>query len=722
MAEHPLGEAVRQILRSLTPKSGDTDAHLLMRFAQVGDEAAFEVLLERHGPMVWRTCRRIARQTADAEDAFQATFMVLCRKARSIGKRESLGSWLHRVAYRIALKANSRSAFRTLDEKLLPACDADPAAALLQSELRPLLDEALSQLPEKYRVPLVLCCLEGKTRARAAAELGWAEGTLSSRLAQGKELLRSQLMRRGVAPSAGVLAALLAQEGTAQALPRQLLLATLKVKSLLVLAETAGSGGQIIPAVILAKGALKTMFLTKLRIAAMVFVSIGLLGTGAGTVMHQVFADKPGAGAAPFLANDEQAREKVAPLPGGPANAAAPAQEASARKLRVVVLDLRGKPLAGARVHADMWTDSIIGASPTGEPDATGDYETNAAGIAQIELPKRLHGLGLEASTKSFAPIGTLASGKEFPSEFTFRLESGVTAGGRVVDEQGKPIAGAKVQVHAFPHARPANSDGSTAYGGRLAEGNDAATTDAEGRWRIHNVPPPADTELMLLVSHPDYVSDDFWNEAQDAAGGTTLMLRQGTATVTLTRGVILRGRVTDAAGKPIAGAIIVRGDKPSITRTPSFATDADGQFRLPPLRPRETTLTVIAPGWAPQLRHVRLQDGQPPQDFRMEPGKPIQLRIVDGAGKSIPNAYVDIVGWKGANSLSPNHPNLPKRDTKIPPRADGNGLWQWTWAPSDPVKLQIYAKGYAGYELEIAGGAPARTVTLNAEPPVTGR
>src|SRR5262249_40638721 len=129
MAEHRLGEAIRQILHSFTPQSGDTDAQLLTRFAQQGDEAAFEVLLERHGPMVWRTCRRIARQDADAEDAFQATFLVLCRKVGSIGKRESLGGWLHRVAYRIALKADSRSASGRIDEQTLHARDADPADA-----------------------------------------------------------------------------------------------------------------------------------------------------------------------------------------------------------------------------------------------------------------------------------------------------------------------------------------------------------------------------------------------------------------------------------------------------------------------------------------------------------------------------------------------------------------------------------------------------------------
>jgi RNA polymerase sigma factor (sigma-70 family) len=296
MAEHPLAKAVRQFLRSLAPHGGEQDFALLDRFAHSGEEEAFALLLERHGPMVWRTCQRLVHQPADAEDAFQATFLVLCRKARSIGRRESLGGWLHRVAYRIALKARARSISRPLDEGQLPTHDPDPTAACAQAELRLFLDEALSRLPAKYRVPLVLCCLEGKSRARAAAELGWAEGTLSSRLARGKDLLRAYLQRRGLVPSAGAVATLLAQEGAVQAVPRALVQATLKGNSVFLLSGAAGAGGAAVRAVLLAHGALRAMALTKLKITAGVLLGVGLLGLGAGKVTLQVFAEKPVAG------------------------------------------------------------------------------------------------------------------------------------------------------------------------------------------------------------------------------------------------------------------------------------------------------------------------------------------------------------------------------------------------------------------------------------------
>jgi uncharacterized GH25 family protein len=215
------------------------------------------------------------------------------------------------------------------------------------------------------------------------------------------------------------------------------------------------------------------------------------------------------------------------------------------------------------------------------------------------------------------------------------------------------------------------------------------------------------------------------WGAAQKAAGITTAMLRKGTATLTLKSGVIVRGRVTDPAGKPIKDAVVVEGNNPYDSWLPrKFPTDADGRFRLPALAPGETTLTVIAPGWAPQMRRLNLQAELPPQDFRMAPGKPIRLRIVDAAGKPVPNVYVSILGWKGSQSLqsmhNPNHPKVP--DTKIPQRANAEGIWEWKSAPDDAVKLQISMSGFAHRELEIAGGAAERTVVLKPDHRITGR
>jgi Carboxypeptidase regulatory-like domain len=269
-----------------------------------------------------------------------------------------------------------------------------------------------------------------------------------------------------------------------------------------------------------------------------------------------------------------------------------------------------------------------------------------------------------------------------------------------------------------FP-LKPAHSDGRVSYNPWLANGSDAVTTDADGRWRIKNVPNSPGVELSLLVSHPDYVSDQKWKEAQEAGGVNTSMLLKEKATLTLKRGVIVSGQVTDPAGKPIKDAIIVLGDEPYNSAAPTeFSTDADGLYRLPTLAPGETTFTVMAHGWAPQLRKVNVQAKLPPQDFHMAPGKTIRLRIVDAAGKPVAGAFVGIVNWKGGKSLqtyfNPNHTKVP--DPKIPDKADADGVYEWSWAPDDPVKLIIEAKGFPSSELEIAGGAAERTVTLTLE------
>ena len=186
---HQLGTVIQKALYKLSAErhGGLLDSQLLERFAADRDVAAFETLVWRHGPMVLATCRRILHQAQDAEDAFQATFLVLCRKAHSIRKLPSCGAWLHKVAYHIALKARARAAKRSAAQKQVPPrLTFTSADDVLWRDLRPVLDEELNRLPEKYRVVLVLHYLEGKTVAQVAEDLGWRPGTVSGRLARAK--------------------------------------------------------------------------------------------------------------------------------------------------------------------------------------------------------------------------------------------------------------------------------------------------------------------------------------------------------------------------------------------------------------------------------------------------------------------------------------------------------------------------------------------------------
>lgn len=201
---------VRLRQRFALADEGAPDADLLDRFLAQRDDAAFTALVGRHGSMVFAVCGRILGDTHAAEDAFQATFLILARRARAIRKRTSLGCWLHGVAYRAALKARARAACqRQHESEAMPPAPTDPARDVLWRDLRPVLDSTLDRLPEKYRVPLVLCYLEGRTQQEVAQLLGWRLGTLATRILRGRERLRSLLARRGVALSvAGLTTAL----------------------------------------------------------------------------------------------------------------------------------------------------------------------------------------------------------------------------------------------------------------------------------------------------------------------------------------------------------------------------------------------------------------------------------------------------------------------------------------------------------------------------------
>ncbi len=284
----PLCPVFRQLHRLLACSEAGSDAQLLQRFLAQRDESAFELLVWRHGPMVLGVCRRLLRDRHDAEDAFQATLLVLARKAGSIGKGSSVGSWLYKVAYRVALRARARR--RTCPEvqtEIEPVrWDPHPADGPGWRELRGVLDEELARLPEKYRAPVVLCYLEGLTNAEAARRLRCPPGTVKTRLAYARRLLAERLTSRGLALGAGlVLAGIVSPEASAALSPA---LAQATVRAALGMA-----GALSAPVAELTEGVLHAMFLTKLRLVTAVLAA-GLALAGAGVVSYQAPAGESG--------------------------------------------------------------------------------------------------------------------------------------------------------------------------------------------------------------------------------------------------------------------------------------------------------------------------------------------------------------------------------------------------------------------------------------------
>jgi RNA polymerase sigma factor (sigma-70 family) len=270
-----IGAALRR-LRSLlgAPDAGQPgDGDLLRRYVADRDEAAFEELLRRYGPMVLGVCRRVLADPADAEDAFQATFLVLVRRPGAVRDGERLGSWLYGVAYRVAVRARAQARARRARHRELNDMPADESASPpVENEVRALIDEEVMRLPRRYREAVVCCYLQGRTQEEAAGLLGWPRGTVSTRLNRARDLLRVRLSRRGLVLSAGVVVGLLAQA----AVPAGLLGSTLRLVGHALAGAALPAG-----AAALADATLRQLSRRKFHAALVVTLALAVAGGGA---------------------------------------------------------------------------------------------------------------------------------------------------------------------------------------------------------------------------------------------------------------------------------------------------------------------------------------------------------------------------------------------------------------------------------------------------------
>jgi RNA polymerase sigma factor (sigma-70 family) len=327
-------------LRRQPAQPADSDADLLTRFARRRDEDAFAALVARHGALVWNVCRRVVGGADAAEDCFQAVFLVLARRAASLSRPAAVASWLYGVAVRVARRARQTAlAGRQAPPGLEPAAPrSDPLDELTARELLLTLDEEVQRLPEVYRLPVILCCLEGLSQEEAARRLGCTSGSIKGRLERGRRRLRDRLGRRGVALAAA-LGVLEASRCVAPAGLMERAAVAARV------ATAPGDVGLASPgAQTLAEGVLRAMATTKLKGIAAVVLAVGLLGVGTGALAFRLGTGE----AAPPVKPADQPPQKKAPAAGQPKRPVAQATDEDAAKILAVQVDKLQQDLAAA--------------------------------------------------------------------------------------------------------------------------------------------------------------------------------------------------------------------------------------------------------------------------------------------------------------------------------------------------------------------------------------
>jgi RNA polymerase sigma factor (sigma-70 family) len=693
-------------LRDTQALSEAPDAQLLECFVRGHDEAPFAALVRRHGPMVWSVSRRVLPHEHDAEDVFQATFLLLARKAGSIRKTGSVGSWLHGVAHRLALKVRLQQARQQAREKR--AADmrqTRPNGESSASEVQAALDAALGELPEKYRAALVLCYLEGKTQEEAARRLGCPLATVRTRVARGRKLLRDRLASHGLPLSTAGLATLLIASAAPAAAPAALVKAAVQA----ALPFAAGQSAAALcskQAAGLVAGGLRAMLISKVKTVTVVLLAASLVVGAAALAQRVTAADEtakaPAGTAATLLASESKAK-------------AADEKDAIAYGGRVLGPD--GQPVAGARLFLIPSWGYIDRPAPSPVYATTG-----LDGRFQFKAPKAKfenHQMTtLAATANGHGVVWIDMDVRDKKDDVTLHLvKDDIPVVGQVIDLQGQPVQGATIRVlHikatdgedlrawlAAVQRREARSlplEGK--YFSRQLMSPEVPdlphniVTDADGRFRLTGI--GQDRLLTVQVSGPSIATQDLHILTRPGQPieipETTFYLNSQPASFTTYYGAKFRhvaepgrlivGVVRDKDTKqPLAGITLKSykvATKPISSQDIIQATtDAQGRYRLAGVPRGAGNKLVVVPGpeqpYLYSVKEVADGPGLGPitVDLDLKRGVWIEGRITDaGTGKPL-QGIVEYFALYG----NPNLPNYKGFDgapsNTVTAKADGS-------------------------------------------------
>jgi RNA polymerase sigma factor (sigma-70 family) len=641
--------AVLQLIRELSshPSSTTDDHRLLARFTASRDEAAFEALVRRHGSMVLGVCRRVLQNAHDAEDAFQATFLVLARKASSIRERDSIGGWLYRVGYHMALKSRAQAAARRKREiRAARSLQTDPLAELTGRELLTVLDEELQGLPECERVALVFCYLESKTCEAAARDAGCSESTLKRRLERGKERMRTRLARRGVTLPTALLLAGLATSANA-AVPTALTAAVVKA-SLLAAEGMIAAGGGAAQAAALAGDAIRAVTVNQLKTIGTLLLAVTLLGVGTGLVVSKL---QP-------AVTSPVGQEPRRPVAATAAMKPAPAEHKTMH-VSGQILGARGSRLSGADVAILGLPKMALrsGDLSSRQPVLLGSTNTDREGRFRLDVKRtystHFNGVTVIAGHAGYT-VGWMAldpDAEESVADLHLAPEQVLHA--RFFDVRGQPAAGVVVRVRVVCHV--GRDERAEVYalppGTEPAAWPKAAITAKDGRIEIHGV--GRDVTVTLGVQDDRFATQGFTvaNDAKVEAGELLRVLEpaqiiEGTVTYADTGKVSPAARLTVYAANAAPGAWLGMDGR----------ADEKGRFRFNPLPGNYFAVSAYAPDGEPYLalqKRIQWPKAAAKQqvDLKLPRGVLVRGEVVEGgARKAVAKAIVQFIPREAHN------------------------------------------------------------------------
>jgi RNA polymerase sigma factor (sigma-70 family) len=670
------------------------DIELVWDYVARDSQEAFATLVQRHISLVYSVALRHVGDPSKAEDITQAVFIALARRARSLRRGTVLAGWLHQVARNISvssLRAETRRRRREQDAYMQSSLTDLPSEAPWE-KLAPVLDEAVARLGQRDRDVLLLRFFEGRSVAEVGRALGLKEPAAKKRLGRALERMRGFFAKRGIMTSAGALAGAIAANSV-QAAPPGLAERVTRNPSV-----AAGAGGGLVAGLAALLGAWKTPLLVGAACAA--------LGVAGAWLHHEV-----------------ERRSSVPPVARGSTPASGIPADSLEAGGRGVPAEATTDPLAASADAANQLVIEIV-AADSGAPVPNvglgywrqegpqhryhGSLQSTRWGVCQVPVARDTAArLQIVSHVDGFADTCVewqTEHGERIPEKYTLRLARSTPIGGRVVDADGAPVAGAQVvfqnQWDPAAEARPQSDNFKDLFGV-------TAITDADGRWQIDRVAKGTIPTIFGWADHPAHVGSPLIYVKRDPEVENQLLA--GAYVFHLGRAVAVSGLVLDPDGQPVSGAsVLVQSALKGPDKRPQAAvtaraqsreatTQSDGSFSLAGCEPGKNHLTAKAKGFAAEALEVELAQDLQPLKVTLRPGPILRVRVLNQAGQPVPGADV----WRSMGPI------------KFFGKTGQDGRLVWDSAPQKESWYSFSASNGMGIDVKLTPDGHEHTITL---------